>query len=253
VKALIVLLLLAPSSFSQSPFDGTWVTIPPLQQKPAVYFLAKGMFRCSGCIADIAVKADGYDQKVAETAYWDTLNVQIVDSHTVAIIAKKAGKTMLTEVDAISPDANTLRQVVKDTTEAETVTIETSYRRIEKGSYGSHAISGSWRAQKTSRSRNGSIIKYKCTADEFSAETPLGEKFNAKFDGKDYPVEDDPGRTMVSAKLLGPDTVELISKRNGEVVAIKRMSVAPGGKSIHVVFKDKDGNTMMAFDMRKEP
>jgi len=253
VKALIVLLLLAPSSFSQSPFDGTWVTIPPLQQKPAVYFLAKGMFRCSGCIADIAVKADGYDQKVAETAYWDTLNVQMVDSHTVAIIAKKAGKTMLTEVDAISPDANTLRQVVKDTTEAETVTIETSYRRIEKGSHGSHAISGSWRAQKTSRSRNGSIIKYKCTADEFSAETPLGEKFNAKFDGKDYPVEDDPGRTMVSAKLLGPDTVELISKRNGEVVAIKRMSVAPGGKSIHVVFKDKDGNTMMAFDMRKEP
>ena len=253
MKALIVLLLLAPSSFSQSPFDGTWVTIPPLQQKPAVYFLAKGMFRCSGCIADIAVKADGYDQKVAETAYWDTLNVQMVDSHTVAIIAKKAGKTMLTEVDAISPDANTLRQVVKDTTEAETVTIETSYRRIEKGSHGSHAISGSWRAQKTSRSRNGSIIKYKCTADEFSAETPLGEKFNAKFDGKDYPVEDDPGRTMVSAKLLGPDTVELISKRNGEVVAIKRMSVAPGGKSIHVVFKDKDGNTMMAFDMRKEP
>jgi hypothetical protein len=126
VKALIVLLLLAPSSFSQSPFDGTWVTIPPLQRKPAVYFLAKGMFRCSGCMADITVKADGYDQKVAETAYWDTLNVQMVDSHTVEIIAKKAGKTMLTEVDAISPDGSTLTQLVKDTTETETVTIETS-------------------------------------------------------------------------------------------------------------------------------
>lgn len=253
MKALIVLLLLAPSSFSQSPFDGTWVTIPPLPQKPALYFLAKGFFRCSGCMADMEVKADGYDQKVAETAYWDTLNVQMVDSHTVEIIAKKAGKTMLTEVDAISLDGSTLTQLVKDTTEAETVTIETSYRRIEKGPDGSHAISGSWRAQKTNRSRNGSIIKYKCTADGFSAETPLGERFNAKFDGKDYPVEDDPGRTMVSAKLLSPDTVELVSKRNGKVVAIKRMSVVPGGKSIHVVFKDKDGNTMMAFDMRKEP
>lgn len=41
-------------------------------------------------------------------AYWDTLNVQVVDAHTVEIIAKKAGKTMLTEVDAISPDGNTL-------------------------------------------------------------------------------------------------------------------------------------------------
>ena len=160
---------------------------------------------------------------------------------------------MFTEVDAISSDGSTLTQWLKDTTEAETVTMETRNRRVAKGPAGSHAISGSWRAYKANRSRNGSIIKYKCTAEGFSAETPLGEKFNAKFDGKYYPVEDDPGRTMVSAKLLSPDTVELISKRNEEVVAIKRMSVASGGKSIHVVFKDKDGNTMMAFDMRKEP
>jgi len=204
-------------------------------------------------MANMEVKADGYDHKVAETPYWDTLNVHMVDAHTVEIIAKKAGKTMLTEVDAISPDESVLTQLVKDTTESETVTIETRYRRIDKGPDDSHAISGSWRAYKTNRSRNGSIIKYKCTTDGFSAETPLGERFNAKFDGKDYPVEDDPGRTMVSAKLLSPDTVELTSKRNGEVVAIKRMSVVPGGKSIQVVFKGKDGTTMMAFDMQKEP
>jgi hypothetical protein len=253
VRTLIVLLLFSPASFSQSLFDGTWVTIAPLPQKPAVYLLAKGVFRCSGCMANMEVKADGYDHKVAETAYWDTLNVQMVDAHTVEIIAKKVGKPMLTEVDAVSPDGITLTQVVKDTTEAETVTIETRNRRIDKGPAGSHVISGSWRAYKTNRSRNGSIINYKCTAEGFSAETPLGEKFNAKFDGKDYPVEDDPGRTMVSAKLLSPDTVELTSKRNGEVVAIKRMSVVPGGKSIHVVFKNKEGNTIMAFDMQKEP
>ncbi len=253
MKVLAILLLLSPTLFGQSPFDGTWITTPPLQQKPAMYMLAKGVFRCSGCMADMEVKADGDDHKVAGTAYWDTLNVQMVDAHTVVIIAKKAGKTMLTEVDAISPDGSTLTQVVKDTTEAETVTIETRNRRIKRGPDGSHTISGSWRAYKTNRSRNGSLINYKCTADGFSAESPLGERFNAKFDGKDYPVEDDPGGTMVSAKLLSADTVELTSKRNGEVVAIKRMSVAPGGKSIHVVFKNKEGNTTMVFDMRKEP
>ena len=253
MKVLAILLLLSPTLFGQSPFDGTWITTPPLQQKPAMYMLAKGVFRCSGCMADMEVKADGDDHKVAETAYWDTLNVQMVDAHTVVIIAKKAGKTMLTEVDAISPDGSTLTQVVKDTTEAETVTIETRNRRIKRGPDGSHAISGSWKAYKTNRSRNGSVIKYKCTADGFSAETPLGERFNAKFDGKDYPVEDDPGRTMVSAKLLSPDTVELTSKRNGEIVAIRRMSVAPGGKSIHVVFTNREGDTIMVFEMRKEP
>lgn len=254
MRTLIVLFLLLPAaSFCQSPFDGTWVTTMPLPQKPVVYFLSKGVFRCLGCMTNMEIAADGNDHKVADTAYWDTLNVQMVDAHTVEIIAKKAGKTMLTEVDAISPDGETLTQVMKDTTEAETVTTETRNRRIKKGPDGSHAISGSWQAFKTNRSRNGSIIKYKCTVDGFSAETPLGERFDAKFDGKDYPVEDDPGRTMVSARLLSPDTVELTSKRNGEVVAIKRMSVVPDGKSIHVVFENKQGKTTMTFDMQKQP
>jgi hypothetical protein len=65
-----------------------------------------------------------------------------------------------------------------------------------------------------------------------SAETPLGGRFNAKFGGKDYPSR----TTLVvrcSAKL-------------------KRMSVMPDRKSIHVVFEDKEGNTIMASDMRKE-
>jgi hypothetical protein len=31
------------------------------------------------------------------------------------------------------------------------------------------------------------------------------------------------------------------------------MSVMPGRKSIHVVFKNKEGNSMMTFDMQKEP
>lgn len=254
MKRLILLLLFSSTaSFGQSPFDGTWLFTPPLPQEPVVYSLTKGVFRCSGCMANAEVSADGYDHKVAETAYWDTLNVQIVDADTVEIIAKKAGKTMLTEVDAISPDGSTLTQLVKDTTELETVTTETRNRRIEKGPDSSHAISGSWRAYETNRSRNGSTIKYKCTTDGFSAETPLGERFSAKFDGKDYPVEDDPGHTMVSAKLLSPDTVELISKRNGEVVAIKRMSVAPGGQSIHVTLQDKGGNTVMTYDVKKQP
>ena len=206
MKRLILLLLLSSSvAFSQSPFDGTWLFTPQPPQEPAVYLLAKGIFRCSGCLANMEIAADGDDHQVAESAYWDTANVQTVDAHTVVFIAKKAGKTMFTEVDAVSPDGNTLTQLIKDTTEAATVTIATRSRRIAKAPAGSHAVSGSWRAYETHRSRNGSITQYKCTADGFSAETPLGEKFNAKFDGKDYPVEDDPADTMVSAKRLGPD------------------------------------------------
>jgi len=38
----------------------------------------------------------------------------MVDAQTVEIIAKKAGKTTLTEVDAISPDGSTLTHLVKE-------------------------------------------------------------------------------------------------------------------------------------------
>ena len=206
-----------------------------------------------GFVKILEIEADGRDHKVVQADYWDTVNVQMLDAHTVEIIAKKAGKTMLTEVAAISPDGGTLTQVVKDTTEAETVTIETLNRRVEKGPVGTHVISGSWRAYKTNRSGNGSTIKYKCTADGFSAETPLGERFDAKFDGNYYPDEDDPGQTMVSAKLLSANTVELTHKRNGKIVSISHMSVAPDGKSIHVVFENKEANATTNFDFQKQP
>jgi len=257
MKALLILLLLSPAAaFAQSPFDGTWLVnsdTVQLSQKPAVYLLAQGKFRCSDCLANREIQADGHDHKIAETSYWDTASVRVVDARTVELIAKKSGKTMFTEVDTISPDGNTLTQFVRDTTEAETVTIETRSGRIEKGPAGSHTISGSWRVYGSNRSRNGSLIKYKCTADGFSAETPLGERYDAKFDGKDYPVEDDPGHTVVSVKRISPTSVEITSKRNGKVVGIAHMSVVPDGNSIHVVFEDKESNTTRTFDMQKQP
>ncbi|MGC1268858.1 MAG: hypothetical protein WA853_21450, partial [Candidatus Acidiferrum sp.] len=249
---LVPLLLLPVATLAQSPFDGTWIietNTTQIPQKPEVYLLAKGMFQRAG----EEIKADGTDQKVPETGYWDTLSVRVVDDHTVELISKKKGKTMFTEVDTISGDGETLTQVMKDTTEAQAVTIETLSKRVDQGPAGSHALSGSWQAYKVSRSRNGSIITYKCTADGFSAETPLGEKFNARFDGKDYPVEDDPAHTMVSVKLLSPNTVDQTSKRKGKVVGVLRLTVAPGNETIHATFENKEANTTTSFEMRKQP
>jgi hypothetical protein len=36
----------------------------------------------------------------------------------------------------------------------------------------------------------------------------IGERYTAKFYGNFYSVEDDPGHTMVSAKLLNAQTVD---------------------------------------------
>jgi hypothetical protein len=256
MKGLLVLLMLwAATAFAQSPFDGTWMIDSDsmtVAEKPSVYLIAKGMIRGVGCAGNVEIKADGDDQKIPKGSYRDTANARIVDANTIEIICKKAGKTMFTETDTVSPDGNMLTQMVKDTTEAEGVTIETFSRRVEKGPDGAHAVSGSWRAYKVKRSKNSSIIKYKCTADGFSAETPLGEKFDAKFDGKFYPVEDDPGHTMVLLKLINANTVEQTGQRGGKVISAMTLTVAPDGQTIHVVRKNMEDNTSGAFEMRKQ-
>ena len=252
MRTLLAFLLLSQSgSTTPSPFDGTWIIDSPstqLPQKPVVFLLAQGTFGPTGQ----QIKADGSDQRVPETGYWDTISVRIVDDRTVEIISKKAGKTIFTEVDTVSADSKTLTPVVKDTTEAQAVTIETVSKRLEKGPDGSHALSGSWQAYKVNRSRNGSIITYRCTAQGFSAQTPLGEKFDAKFDGNFYPVEDDPAHTMVMLKLLAPNTVEQTAKRDGKIVAVSRMTVSPDGKTIHATYENKENNTTTRSEMRKQ-
>jgi hypothetical protein len=254
LRLVLALLLLGGVSAGQSPFDGSWVNEmgERLPEGSVSYSLTEETFRCSCAIGGLEIRPDGSDHKTPETAYWDTLNVQAVDAHTVLLVAKKAGRTMFTEVDSVSQDGNTLTQMVKDTTEAATVTIETQNRRLAAGPAGSHTISGAWKAFKSSRSLNGSLIKYTCTKDSFSAETPLGERYTAKFDGQFYPVEDDPSHTMVSAKLLDARTMELTSKRNGKVVSVSRLSVAPDGNSIHVVFENKGSGGKTAFDFEKQ-
>jgi len=259
-RLTLTLLLLTPAaSFSQSPFDGGWIFDENSMQqsekpKPVTYLVANGMLRCSDCFASPEISADGRDQKVHETSYWDTVSARIVDAYTVEIIAKKAGKTMFTEIDTVSSDGSTLTQVVKETTEAQPVTSETLSKRVEQATSGSHILSGSWLFYKKSKSKvvpNVPAISYRCTADGFSAWTPLGERYDAKFDGKDYPVEDDPGHTMTSVKLLSPTEVEITSKRNGKVVGVLHLSVKPDGKSIHGVFENKEKNTSSSYELRK--
>lgn len=251
VRTLLVFLLLIQSdSTKPCPFDGTWIidsASTRLPDKPAVFLLANGMFDPAGK----QVKADGSDQKVPETGYSDTMSVRIVDDRTVEIVSKKAGRTMFTEVDTVSQDSKTLTQVVKDTTEAEAVTIETVSKRLRKGPKGAHILSGTWQAYKVNRSKNGSIITYRCTADGFSAETPLGEEFDAKFDGNFYPVQDDPAHAMVMLKLLRPDTVEQTAKRDGKIVGVLRLTVAPDGKTIHSTYENTEDNTTTRSELQK--
>ena len=163
--ALLLLLLFPSASRSQSPFDGTWVMDTSknenlANEKPKMFLVSDGVFR-SG---DTALKADGKDQQVPATGYWDTVSVRIVDDHTIEVTSKKAGRPMFTETDTVSADGNTLVQVVKDTTEAEAVILENQYRRVAPAPPGAHVLSGAWQVFKQRRSKNSTNITNKCTS-----------------------------------------------------------------------------------------
>ena len=250
---LLALCLFSSDARSQSPFDGTWIIDTGknenlASEKPRVLSVADGVFR----EGDRQIKADGSDQKVPATGYWDTVSVRIVDDRTVEVISKKAGKPMFSETDTLSADGNTLTQVVKDTTEAEAVTFESDSRRIAPAPVGAHALSGSWQVFKLSRSENSTVIKYKCTSEGFTAETRLGEKLEAKFDGKLYEMQDDPGHTMVSVKLINPYTVEQTNVRDGKIVFVVTLEVTPDGKTIHATSKSKEDGRVKTWTLHKQ-
>lgn len=256
MRIATVLLLLLPvflaACRSQSSFDGTWVIDTSkneslANEKPKVFLVSDGMFRT----ADTAIKTDGKDYKIPATGYWDTVSVRIVDDHTVEVTSKKAGKPMFTETDTVSLDGNALTQVVKDTTEAEAVTFENLYKRVASAPPGAHVLSGTWQVFKESRSENSTIITYKCTSDGFSAATPLGEKFEAKFDGKFYLIEDDPARTMVAVKRINANTIEMTNQRDGKIVFVVRLEVTPDGKTIHASSQSREDGSVKTWELHR--
>lgn len=257
MKKLLFLLFLAPSiSLAQSPFDGTWMTrtdTTRVPTRPDKYSLSNNLYECLSCVPKIAVKADGSDQKVTGHPYYDTIAVHVVDASSVELIKKKNGKTMLTQTDTVLPDGNTLTEKFTDQTEARPVTGEVILSRISKAPAGAHPVSGAWRTQKVNNlSGNSTTITYQATADSLKMSDLNGQSYEARFDGKDYPILGDPGRAMVSLKRISERIIEETDKRDGKVDSVTRMTVSPDGKSIHVVIDDKRHGVTESFTMEKQ-
>jgi hypothetical protein len=256
-KLLLAALLMASATlFAQSPFDGTWMAkldTVKLPTKPDQYSLNKNMYECLTCVPKVSAKADGTDQKVTGHPYYDTIAVNVVNASSVEIIEKKDGKVMYTENETVSSDGKTLNDKFTDTTGTQPVTGEAISTRVSAGPAGSHALSGGWRIEKYNTiSSNGLTVKYQGTADGLKMSDLNGNSYDAKFDGKDYPINGDPGHTMVSLKRVGNGTIEETDKRDGKIVGTSRMTVSSDGKSIHVDYSDKQHGTTMAYTMEKQ-
>jgi len=66
-----------------------------------------------------------------------------------------------------------------------------------------------------------------------------------KFDGKDYPVKGTPFADTVAYRLLDPQTIEGVAKKDGKVVVRETAVLSDAGDAVRVTYLsfDAQGNT----------
>jgi len=79
-----------------------------------------------------------------------------------------------------------------------------------------------------------------------------GQSYDAKFDGKEYPIVGDPGHTRVSLKRLDANTVEETDHRQGKVVDEIRLAAAQDGKTVQVTDKDVAHGQTTTYTLEKQ-
>lgn len=245
--------LMPAPALAQSTFEGTWkidLKQVHMPKKPDVLLLQDGTYHCKTCAPPITVKADGSDQPVSGHPYFNTLAVKVVDDHTIQDTAKKDGKLVSSSTTTVAADGKTATFEFTENrgSSTEPVTGKGTMQRVAKGPVGAHAISGSWRTESYgSVSDNALTRSYKVDGDMFSMSSPTGESYSAKMDGSDAPYNGDPGTTSVSVKKLSQHVMQETAKRDGKVISVAKMTVAPDGKSMTIAIDDKLHGSHMSF------
>jgi hypothetical protein len=251
-----VLLLLPAAAFAGSAFDGTWKTRTSSMKmtgKPDVIAVVDGMYVCSSCVPQVKVKADGTDQAVTGHPYYDTVAVAVLSPNSFEVTNKKAGKQTFIVTYTVSGDGNTLNGKFRDYTGAKLATGTFSETRSAAGPAGSHAASGSWQSGALTDASDTTVtVVYQMTDQQFRMHWN-GQSYDAKFDGKQYPVHNDPGHTLVSLKRIDAGTVVETDSRLGKVTDEIRLAAAPDGKSINVTDKDVLHDQVTTFTLDKQP
>jgi hypothetical protein len=254
MRLLFPTLLLPGVALAGTGFDGTWKTnMESLKTtgRPFALLLAAGEYTCSSCNPPYTVKADGAEHKVNGQTYYDTVEVKVTAANSAEIVWKQGSKEVVRFSDTVSADSTTLTSKVTNHVGPQTLTDEFTAKRVAAAPADSHPLSGSWLDQ---RHVAGDLlpVQYRMTAEGFQMRWN-GRSYDAKFDGKEYPVAGDSGRTTVSLKKIDDATVEETDHRQGKVVDEIRLALAKDGNTIMVVDKDVAHGQTVTYTLEKQP
>lgn len=243
-KPLLALLVFVTlPGFAQKAFDGTWrVNMQSGEVKGNdKYALEKGVYHCYSCAPELTVTADGKPHKVTGGPYYDTATVKEVNDHTVEITMEKDGKPAGTNKMTTSDNGKVLTSegtFLANNGQQGSMTVV--YDRVGAAAANGNKISGTWHQRKLENaSENTMRITFKVSDEGMAMSDPMGDSYDAKFDGKDYPFKGDPGTTSVSLKKVDDNTIEETDKRNGKVISVSRMTVGADGKTMKIAIDDR--------------
>ena len=256
MRILISALLLVPAAaLASSALDGTWKTRTDTMRvtgKPDVFAIVDGTYTCSSCVPAVKIQADGADHKVAGHDNYDSKAVKVVDPKTVEVTNKLAGKVMATNTVTVSTDGSTLTGKFTDYSGTKPATGAYTEKRVAAAAPGAHAISGSWQAEQMGEANDAlRTVSYEMKGDHFSMHWN-GQTYDAKFDGKEYPITGDPTHTVVTLKRIDANTVEETDHRMGKVTDEIRIAASKDGKTVEVTDKDPQHGQTTTYTLEKQ-
>jgi len=256
MRTPVTALLLVPAvALAGSTLDGTWKTrIDSLNitGKPDTFLLADGTYSCASCNPALRVKADGMDHPVKGHAYYDSVTVKVINPNTVELTYHRAGKVSGQETVTVSADGQMLTDAFSNFDGTREVTGTYTEKRVAAGPAGAHAVSGDWLMnQLTAGNEALRTVDYQMTADGFRM-SANGQSYDAKFDGREYPVVGDPGHTTVTLKRIAANSVEETDHRQGKVTDVIHLATAADGRTLKVEDRDVAHGQTVTFTLDKQ-
>jgi hypothetical protein len=255
-SCFVIVLLIGSPLFAQTRFDGTWrMRMDTLQFSgaPEDYLIAQGTYQCLSCIPKVNVKTDGMDHKVAgHEAYYDSISIRVLDDHSLDFTFKKAGKLVAYSKERVASDDKSMIEEFKNATDTHPVIGKAAFIRVGDAPAGSHPLSGKWQMRTIHNDTEaGTLTTYRSIPNGLKIISGR-ESYEAKFDGKDYPVGKDRHAT-VSLTLMDENTFEETDKHDGKILTVSRMTILKDGSMMTVRTTDRQRGGTMIYMAEKVP
>jgi hypothetical protein len=257
MKRMLLLLSLVPAvAFASTPFDGTWkirLDSAQFSGKPSEQVVMNGSYTCKSCVPPFTIKADGKDQPTPVHNTRDHMSVKVVNATTVEYTQKVGGKLIGTSTDTISADGKRLTSAFTDYSGEKPVKGTATAKRVGPAPPGAHAVSGAWMQDSVPEFTEAGRTIVVHSSDNGIKWTWNGLITDAKFDGKQYAVQNDPQKTLVTLKKISDRQFEEQGTSEGKVQYITLWTVSADGKTITQASEDPVHGTKSSWVLDKQP